>query len=333
MAPDVPEDPPPDDLLPGSIDDYLVTRVPVCAPDDRAGDIRAGLVGADFPEFDDVAVCEGTSPPRLVGLITAAQLLCAAPDRRAAELMDADPPVVAPGLGEERAAWKAVQHGESSLAVAGADQGFRGLVPPARLLGTLLRGRDADFARLGGYLTSAASARHATEEPLRMRLWHRLPWLLVGLAGSAVAAWLVGGFERELSDDVRLAFFVPGVVYMADAVGTQTEALVIRGLSVGASIRRAFRLEVLTGLSMGLLLGATTFVAVWLVLGDVALAAAVALALLAACAVATVVAMTLPWLMSALHRDPAFGSGPLATVVQDLLSLLIYFGVAVALVT
>lgn len=212
--------------------------VPVCAPDDRVGDVRAALVGRVFGPFEDIAVCIGEAPRRLVGLIPAESLLCAEPERLASEVMDPDPPVIAPGMSQEPAAWKAVRHGEPSLAVVGSDNGFRGLVPPARLLGSLLRGRDDDLARLGGYLTSTASARHAAEEPLRRRLWHRLPWLLVGLAGSALAAWLVGGFEGEISDDVRLAFFVPGVVYMADAVGTQTEALVIRGLSVGASLRR-----------------------------------------------------------------------------------------------
>ena len=42
--------------------------------------------------------------------------------------------------------------------------------------------------------------------------------------------------------------------------------------------------------------------------------------------------MGLPWLLGWLDQDPAFGSGPLATVVQDLLSILIYFGFAVLLV-
>jgi magnesium transporter len=119
---------------------------------------------------------------------------------------------------------------------------------------------------------------------------------------------------------------------MADAVGTQTEALVIRGLSVGVSIRRVFRLEILTGLVVGLVIGGVGFPAVWLAFGSVELAAAVALALLAACAMATFVAMSLPWLMTRAGHDPAFGSGPLATVVQDLLSLVIYFAVAIVLV-
>lgn len=159
------------------------------------------------------------------------------------------------------------------------------------------------------------------------RLWHRVPWLLLGLLGAALAAWLVDGFETELAGDNRIVLFVPGVVYMADAVGPQTEALVIRGLSVRVSMRSVLRLEVLTGLFVGLLIGGLALPAVWLAFGPADLAVAVALSLLAACAGATVVAMALPWAMDRLGRDPAFGSGPLATVVQDLLSLLIYFAV------
>lgn len=59
---------------------------------------------------------------------------------------------------------------------------------------------------------------------------------------------------------------------------------------------------------------------------------AVALSLFAACSIATVVAMTLPWLLHRLGGDPAFGSGPLATVVQDLLSVFIYLTIAEKLI-
>ena len=65
---------------------------------------------------------------------------------------------------------------------------------------------------------------------------------------------------------------------------------------------------------------------------DAELALAVGLSLCAACSTASVVAMALPWLFDAFDVDPAFGSGPLATVVQDLLSIWIYFLVATAVI-
>jgi magnesium transporter len=44
--------------------------------------------------------------------------------------------------------------------------------------------------------------------------------------------------------------------------------------------------------------------------------------------VATTVGLLLPWLLAHTGRDPAFGSGPIATIIQDVLSLLIYFAIA-----
>jgi magnesium transporter len=304
--------------------------VPICAPDTAAGTLHGQLVGTRYDSVTDIAVCvpvDGSSR-RLVGLIPLQRALCAEPHVTARELMDTDPPVIAPGADQEAAAWKAARHGESSLAVVDRDGALRGLVPPTRLLAVLLDEHDRDLARLGGFLRSAASARHAMDEPVGARMWHRLPWLFLGLLGSALAAVLVRGFEADLTADVRLAFFIPGLVYMADAVGTQTETLVIRGLSVGVPIRRVFRLESVTGLVVGLVLALVSLPTVWWALGSMELAVVVSLSLIAACTVATVIAMSLPWAMTALGRDPAFGSGPLATVVQDLLTLLIYFAVA-----
>lgn len=323
-------DPP---LLPGSFEQYLVTNVPTCAPSDLVSDVREWMVGRDFECADEVVVRETSGGgSKLIGLIPLERLLAAEGARTAAEIMDDDPPIVGPEMNQERAAWKAVHHGESSLAVLDGAGNFHGLIPPTRLLGALLRDHDEDFARLGGYLSSTSTARLTTEEPLGRRLWHRLPWLIVGLAGAAASAWMVSGFESEIAEDIRVAFFVPGVVYMADAVGTQTETIIIRGLSVGASLRRSFRLEALTGVAVGLIIGAVSFPAIWLLLGSLPLASVVSLSLIAACGVATVVAMLLPWVMIRLGRDPAFGSGPLATVAQDLLSLLIYFAFAFVLI-
>jgi magnesium transporter len=130
-----------------------------------------------------------------------------------------------------------------------------------------------------------------------------------------------------------LAFFIPGIVYLADAVGTQTETVVVRGFSVGVGVDRVSWREVTTGLLVGATLALVFYpLALWR-WGNPEVALAVALALMAATATATLVAMALPWLLQRLGADPAFGSGPLATVIQDLLSILIYFAVAGLLVS
>ena len=201
------------------------------------------------------------------------------------------------------------------------------------MLAFLVAKHDEDLARLGGYIASTKRARQAAEESVGRRLLHRLPWLLVGLGGAMASAVLVGAFEQELREKVLLAFFVPGVVYMADAVGTQTETVLIRGMSVGVPLHRVARRELLTGAVIGLLVAAGFLPLALIAWGDASVVLAVALALLASCSVATVVALSLPALFHQLGRDPAFGSGPLATVIQDLLSIAIYFAIAIPLAT
>jgi magnesium transporter len=246
--------------------------------------------------------------------------------------MDPDPPAVVVGEGQQVAAWKAVRHEESTLAVVDEDRRFVGMIPPTALLRVLLTEHEEDLSRLGGFLHDAAAAREVSVEPVVRRYLHRMPWLLVGLAGAVIAAAIVGSFKRQLEATVLLAFFLPGIVYMADAVGAQTETLIIRGLSVGVPIAQVVRRELITGLLVGATIALVFFpVAAWW-WGDTRLALTTAVALLAACSTATVAAMVLPWAIHRLGHDPAFGSGPLATVIQDLLSILIYFAVAAAII-
>ena len=311
-------------------EEMLSTRVPVVLPTARAGDILRSLQGKRFDTAAEVAVCDDSR--HLLGLINIEDLLAAPDETPATMLMDEGPPVVTPQADQEVAAWQALQHGESSLAVVDSDGRFMGLIPAQRLLAVLLWEHEEDMARLGGFIRDTASARTASEEPVARRFWHRLPWLLLGLVGAFAAAAIVDSFERQLQEAVVLAFFVPGVVYLADAVGTQTETLVIRGLSVGVPIGRVVRREVFTGILVGIALALAFFpIAVWQ-WGRSDVAAAVSLSLLAACSIATLVAMALPWMLHRIGRDPAYGSGPLATVVQDLLSILIYFIISVNIV-
>lgn len=86
----------------------------------------------------------------------------------------------------------------------------------------------------------------------------------------------------------------------------------------------------LTGLAIGLALVSFPLVCWSWGDGDVALAAS--LSLLAACYTATLAAMALPWLLVWFGSDPAFGSGPLVTVIQVLLTILIYVLIAALVV-
>lgn len=318
----------PEDLL-GAAVRHATPRVPRAAPGDSVATAFDGLRGQTFDSAAVVAVLDGE---RLAGLLTIERLLAADPAAAVSDVMDPDPPTVAPETDQEHAAWKAVHHGEPGLAVLDRAGVFLGLIAPQELLAVLLAEHDEDLARIGGFLTSSAQARTASTEPVLHRLWHRLPWLLVGLAGALLSAVVVGAFDYQLEQEVLIAFFMPGVVYIADAVGVQTTSLVVRGLSVGVSIRRTAAREAVTGVLVGLLLAGVTLPLVLLLWGDADVAWAVAVALFTASSFATLIAMVLPWLIHRLGKDPAYGAGPLATVIQDLLSLVVYFLTASAIV-
>jgi magnesium transporter len=89
---------------------------------------------------------------------------------------------------------------------------------------------------------------------------------------------------------------------------------------------------VATGALLGLTLGCLAFPVVWLAFSSFGLAATVAVALAVASTISTVFGFMMPWLFARLGYDPALGSGPVATVVQDTFSLLTYFVVASILV-
>lgn len=310
--------------------EHHTRNVPTASPRDRVSTVRASLHGKRYDCVGEIVVCD--SDGRLTGLVNIEDLLAAEDNMLLETIMDSSPPVVRPNVDQELAAWQAIRHAETSLAVVDDEGRFQGIITPRRIFEVLLWEHDEDTARLGGFLKSSSEAYTASDESVLRRLRHRLPWLFIGLLGAMLSAELVGMFEAQLRAQVILAFFVPGIVYLADAVGTQTETLVIRGLSVGISIERVFWREVVTGFLTGAALAALTFpVVVWR-WGQAHVAGAVSLAVLAACSVASTLAMALPWILRSLRQDPAFAAGPLATVIQDLMSVLIYLLVCLALV-
>jgi len=315
--------------LEGSAGQMAVSDVPVADPTARSIDVRAALVGRPFASATEIALLE---EERFVAIVPIERLLASADETSVGELAET-PVIVQPEADLEAAARAAARSGGRGVAVVDADGRFHGLVPPDRLLELLELEHEEDLARLGGFLRGASSARSASLEPVARRLWHRLPWLGLGLLGAMASAVVVGAYEDEIREQVLLAFFLPAVVYMADAVGTQTETVVIRGMALGIPVRAVIARELLTGLVIAGLLGAAFFAFAFSIWGESDVAAAVGVALAISCSIASLVAMALPYGLARLGRDPAFGSGPLATVVQDLLSIVAYFAVASLLVT
>ena len=315
--------------LPTTAAELAVSAVPRAEPRSRAGDVREALAGASFETAVDVAVCQGE---RLVGLVPIERVLAADAGTPLGELLDGTTVVLA-HMDREQVASRVAHDVRRAAAVVDEDGRFLGIVSPEKLLRVVLAEHEEDVARLGGLRASTSLARAASEEPVRRRLWHRFPWLVIGLLGAMVSAVIVGAFEEQISEEVLLALFVPAVVYMADAVGTQTEAVVIRGMAVGVPIRDIVWRELAAGGIIGALIGASFFPFAFVVWENGRIAATVAIALFISSSIATLVAMVLPYALARLGHDPAFGSGPLATVLQDIFTIAIYFTLATSVAT
>jgi magnesium transporter len=272
-------------------------------------------------------VCVIGDDGRLLGTLAAAALLTLPDDAVLGGEVQPGQPQVSGNTDQEKMASIALHHGVAAMPVVDAAGRLVGVVASTTMMDILRREHVEDLHRLAGITRESADARQALEEAPLRRARHRLPWLVVGLGGSMVATFIVARFETTLTAKPELAFFVPGLVYLADAIGTQSEAVAVRGLSLShVGIGRLIGSELRTGLVIGVVLALLAFPMIWLVFGEPRLAAAVTLALAGASVVASTLGLLLPWLLARTGADPAYGSGPLATIVQDVLSLLIYFG-------
>lgn len=160
----------------------------------------------------------------------------------------------------------------------------------------------------------------------------RLPWLIVGLLGGAIASIIVSRFELSLRENVSLAFFIPIVAYMSDAIGTQTETIFIRALTdLKFNIPRYITREVVIGATMGSAIGAVAGVFGYILSGSAAIGQVIGISLFLSMTIATALACITPVVLKKFKNDPAVGSGPFTTALQDVVSLTIYFVVAAAI--
>lgn len=307
-----------------SIAHYIVRKVPVAQPNESAATVRVRLPGQRYDDASHLFVID--EDRKLLGVATITDLLAAPSGIMVSELMlPRNCHVVAPETDRELAATMAIHADVAALAVCGADGRFIGAVPAVALMLILRDEHLEDLHHIVGIMGKSEAAQSALTAPPYRRAYYRLPWLLVGMAGSALVTIVLSQYEALLSAQIAITFFIPAIVYLADAVGTQTEAVAVRGLSLTqARMGQLLMGEIGIGVLIGATLGALALPLVWLAFGSLALGATVAIALTVASSIATAIGFLLPWLFARFGYDPALGSGPVATVIQDAFSLMSY---------
>ena len=309
---------------------HMVANIPRARFDAPVDRVIEELRGHLYDCADTVFVTDEDG--RLSGIVRINDLLFAR-GGRIGDIMEEEHDAVRPGDDQEEIARLAIRLNMIAVPVVDETGQLVGAVPPEALFQILRDEHMEDLQLLAGITAHEHGAEAALDAPLINRLTRRLPWLIFGLLASSVITLVMVGFEHTLSENVAAAFFVPALVYIAGAIGTQAVSVSIRGLSSeDVQIGPLLRDELIIGLGIGSALGLIAGGAVLSVFGQPPLALAVGLSVLGGGTVSALAGFALPWSFLRLGFDPAMGSGPICTIVQDVASLALYFLLVTALV-
>ena len=172
---------------------------------------------------------------------------------------------------------------------------------------------------------------------------HRIPWLALLMVSATFTGLIISSFEEKLAALVALTAFIPMLMDTGGNSGSQSSVTIIRALSLNElefrDLPKVIWKEVRTAVLCGVVLAVLCFAKVILVdrllLKTEGVDAMVALVICLTMAVtvvcAKVVGCTLPMLAKKMGFDPAVMASPFITTIVDALSLLVYFGIATAL--
>ncbi|MDI6806942.1 MAG: magnesium transporter [Candidatus Aenigmarchaeota archaeon] len=247
------------------------------------------------------------------------------------EVMKRDVIVVHPLTHQERVVYLALSHGIKAIPVVDKERHLLGVVPHDTILQIFNQEVHEDVFKFGGIFHRVGEEFTTIKSPASLMAKLRLPWLFVGVVGGIIAASIVTVFESVLSTFLTLAAFIPVLVYMSDAVGTQSETLIVRNialdpkLSIKSYFLRELKVAIFLASICGLAIGAVALAGWRIPLLGIVVGLSMCLSILAAVFISTL----LPLLFKKLNLDPAIVTGPFATMLSDIVTLAIYFSVAV----
>ena len=304
--------------------DYILTKVPTILPDQT---IRQALSLVrsknNWNTINYIYVLD--TGGHLVGVVSIKELLRAKDTTVIKKIMTKDPIGVTDSASQQRASAQAIKCNIKAIPILKTGTKiFLGVIGTDKILHTLHKERVEEFLRFSGIAKQHPIVDISKAKTLKL-VKLRLPWLLIGLIGGMLGAFLISRFELTLKKEIATAFFIPVVVYISNAVSTQTQALLIRLLSSQKVKGLLFlKKEINVSFILAVVSALTISAFSWFWLGAPLIAMAVFLAIILSTLSAVLIAIAIPSILYTFKKDPALGSGPFATAIQDVLSILIY---------
>jgi magnesium transporter len=279
---------------------------------------------------------------KLIDDIRVRQLLLADLDERVKDIMDGKYIALTVTDDEEIAINEFKKHNRVEMPVVDSNGLLLGIVTIDDILKLA---EDEDTEDIQKLAAVEAFEEPYMEVPIPLMIRKRAIWLVVLFIGELLTATAMAYFEDEIAKAVVLALFVPLIVSSGGNSGSQAATLIIRAMSLGEvkifDWWRIMKREVISGFFLGLLLGTMGFfrVAIWSSFTGIygphwlLVATTVGLSLVGVVMWGTLMGSMLPLILKRLGADPAASSTPFVATLVDVTGLVIYFSIAVLLLT
>ena len=184
-------------------------------------------------------------------------------------------------------------------------------------------------------LASGISEKVESSDSLFVISRARLPWLLIGMLGGILGAYVIGFFEDHLKENAVMASFIPLILAMGGNVGVQSSAIIVQSLANNTlnyeSIFKRLLKELIVALFNGLICSVIALLFCWITRSDFDLALTIGVSLVAVFTYAGLFGTFVPLILNKYKIDPALATGPFITTTNDIIGLLIYFLIGMTL--
>ncbi|MDR2946461.1 MAG: magnesium transporter [Candidatus Adiutrix sp.] len=267
----------------------------------------------------------------LRGQATMRQLLLARPEQLMEELAGPPPLIVRVDEDQEAVAQNFQKYDVQSAPVIDDHGALLGRITFDDIMDVVHEEVDRDFYRLAGSseeeVYSSGPAKIATL---------RLPWLLFNLGAGFITSGILSYFEASFATILALLPFVPMVMGLSGAVGSQSATITVRGLAMGriveGKIWRNLWREIKISSIIAATLGTVIAIGSGAIHSALRLGLAVGASIVTAIVISTILGAVIPLIFKAVKIDPALASGPVVTSTNDVVSLVIYMCLGTAII-
>ncbi|WNS75906.1 magnesium transporter [Bacillus sp. DTU_2020_1000418_1_SI_GHA_SEK_038] len=264
---------------------------------------------------------------KLVGVVSYRDLLIAEPSEVIKNIMYERVISVSVTTDQEEVARLVERYDFLAIPVVSEENVLMGIATVDDIIDVVIQEANEDFEKL-----SASGKSIDFETKAFVAAYRRLPWLILLLFIGILSGSIISGYEDTLQKVVALAFFMPMISGMTGNTGTQSLAVVVRGLVsndidkkvVFNLIMREFGVSLIIGLICGILI----FLIAYFWQDNAILGVVVGVSLFLTLIIGTLAGTIIPLILYRFKIDPAVASGPLITTLNDIFSLVTYFGIA-----